>query len=44
MDCRAHYFEFLEKAFDGQIIVDIKVRHEREQGGWANLITLQELE
>lgn len=24
MDCRAHYFEFLEKAFDGQIIVDIK--------------------
>ena len=25
MDRRAHYFEFLEKAYDGQITVDIKV-------------------
>ena len=32
MDHRAHYFEFLEKAYDGQITVDIKVRQDACKG------------
>ena len=34
MDYKAHYFEFLEKAYDGQITVDIKVLEK----GKGNLI------
>ena len=30
MDYKAHYFEFLEKAYDGQITVDIKVLEKGE--------------
>ena len=31
MDSPAHYFEFLQKTFEGKMIVDVKVR---EELGW----------
>ena len=45
MDYKAHYFEFLEKAYDGQITVDIKVRYnlgerERQLNNYLTIISV----